>query len=65
MVGLHDVTVQFNFNLRYIVHMRANCHINSILKEFRKLMDLPRATGENNCVIKNSSELNMFFTFLA
>ena len=41
--------VQFRFNL--IVHKTANRHINSILKELRKLMDLPRTKGENVCVI--------------
>ena len=27
------------------------CHSNSVLKDLRKLMDLPRATGENVCVL--------------
>ena len=28
------------------------------------IMDLPRATGEIKCVIKHSSELETFYTFL-
>ena len=43
------LTVQFNCNLYYIVHKRGNRHSNSILKELRKLMDLPRATAKNVC----------------
>ena len=45
------LTVQFSFNLRYIVHIRANRHNNSVLNELRKLTDLPGLTGEIICVI--------------
>ena len=45
------LTVQFNFNLCYIVHIRGNRYSNSVLTELRELMDLPKATGENVYVI--------------
>ena len=47
--------VQFDFNLCFIIHQKANHHSNSVLQKLRKLMDLRRATSENMCVIKKPS----------
>ena len=55
--------VQLNFNLCYITNKRGNCHSNSLLKELRKLMDLPQAGGENMCVI-NILQNSLFIFFL-
>ena len=41
-----------SFCLLYIVHKRGDHYSNSVLKELRKLIDLPKATRENVCVIK-------------
>ena len=45
------LTLQFNFSICYIVHKRANHHRNFALKELRKLVNFPRRTGENVCLI--------------
>ena len=40
-------TLQFNFKLCFIVHKWRSRHGNSVLKELRKIVDLPRVTGED------------------
>ena len=50
----HDWFVCLRFSLILIsatLFKRTNRHSNSALKDLRKLMDLPRATGENMCVL--------------
>ena len=54
------VTVQFDFYLYYIVHKKANCYNNSVAKDSRKLMGLPRAAGENLCVINSLQNSTRF-----
>ena len=40
------LTVYFNFNLCYIAQKNGNPNKDSVMKKLKKLMDLPRATGE-------------------
>lgn len=54
MIGLYMLALQFHINLCYIILKRGNRHSNSIMKELRKLMGLPRATSENVHVINLS-----------
>ena len=52
--------VKFNFNHYYIVCKRGSCHSNSIPKELRKSMDLPRVTDEN-LYVNNITQYLMHF----
>ena len=58
-------TVQFNFNLCYIVYQKGNRYSKSMLKDLRKLIDLPRATAKNVYLINiPQNYLSIFFLYL-